>query len=272
MAHLRAGRDRWRAVLDGPARPEPHSSLAADDSVFSPLPCSSIAWWSLTRAVRSYDHAIELLDADSATAPQGALEHLRTALVHASAAVTVLAPSRSRRIMYALRIAWTAFRRPQPDSASLAQLAPFDSVLVVREAAEQLEKREFFASPRWTDRSSVRVAAEHVRDHVPDPELYEATVRFLWAGHTHTATVRDDVVACAESLALMLDRSLSLWQARVRSSAVGATDGAQGQVPASVLSSADAPAAAAAFTRPAQSQGVDAFFSRAQAGRRRLHS
>ncbi len=214
MDVLRTHRQRWHDVLTGPASPAPHSSLAADDLVFPGLPPSSIAWTSLGLAVHNFDIALDGLARDEEVLDPDVFPALRRSLLHGATAVAVLAPTRARRIDHALRIAWTAFTGPGPESEAAGRLAPFGNELVVREAAALLQQRHFVASPRWTDRSAVRVAAHHVRHLAPDPELYEATVRHLWAAHQPADSVRDDAVACAESVALTVQRGLDLWQAR----------------------------------------------------------
>lgn len=210
---LRTERDRWSDTLDGPARPDEHSSLAADDTVFPSLPCSSIAWAGIGAATAAFDRALKVLE-DSPHDPVPVLAELRTATVHASHALTVLAPARRERILYALRIVWTAHRGPDRRSESLEALAPFRSPLVVREVERLLEERHFGASPRWSDLSSVRIAGTYLRQRATDPDLHEATVRFLWDTPSHEHAVRDDVVTCAETVASFVDRALELWQVR----------------------------------------------------------
>lgn len=213
LDELRTRRDGWRATLDGPARPDAHSSLGADDQVFPSLPCSSIAWAGVSTAVAAYDRALKMLqDGDHDTAE--VLGELRTSLVHAAHALTVLAPTRRERILYALRVAWTAHSGPDARSESLTTLAPFRSPLVVREVENLLDERQFGASPRWNDGSSVRVAGAHMRERVTDPDLHEAIVRFLWDVGGHEHALRDDVVTCADTVAGFVERALELWDVR----------------------------------------------------------
>lgn len=211
---LRARRARWDEALGGPARPDAHSSLAADDSVFPSLPCSSIAWAGIGTATSAFDRSLKMLEDSAHDGSADVLAELRTAAVHAAHALTVLAPARRERILYALRIVWTAHRGPDERSESLTALAPFRSPLVVREVERLLDERQFGASPRWSDLSSVRIAALHLRQRAADPDLHEATVRFLWDTDSHEQALRDDVVTCAETVATFVDRALDLWQVR----------------------------------------------------------
>ena len=250
---LRTYRQRWDHVLRGPAVPEPQSSLAADDQVFPSLPPSAIAWTHLGLAVHGFDIAVDALARDEQELDPDVLPALRSSLLHASTALAVLAPARARRIDHALRIAWTAFSGAGPESEAAGRLAPFGNELVVREAAALLNRRNFVASPRWTDRSAVRVAAHHVRLHAPDAELYEATVRHLWAARPIDDAVRDDAVACAESVALTVQRGLDLWRARSTAA----------------LEDTSRPSAGDLFARPSSAQ-LDPLSQPPRAGRRRL--
>lgn len=213
LDELKTRRDRWRKELDGSAPPDPHSSLAADDRIFPSLPCSSIAWAGLNASVSAFDRALILLG-HSEPRSVDVLRELRTALVHASHALTVLAPPRRDRVLYALRVAWTAHSDPEPRSQSLAALTPFRSPLVVREVERLLAERQFSASPRWNDGSSVRVAGLHMRERAADPDLHEAVVRFVWDASGHERALSDDVVTGAEAIAGFIDRALELWEVR----------------------------------------------------------
>ncbi len=255
---LRSSRPVWDAVLNGPARPAAKSSLAADDAVFPSLPCSSLAWTGIRSAATAFDTALELLGDPGEPFDTEVLDHLRDALVHASHAITVLAPARARRVDHALRMAWTAYSGADGHSASLATYAPFPVPLVVREAESLLRSRTFAATPRWTDTSSVRVAANLMMQRVADPELFEATARFLWEStpeELHLA-VRDDAVTCAESVFATITHAISLWQRRSRPA----------PSVAEAIEASTAPQRSL-FTRT--QTPVDAFNTQAQ-GRRRL--
>ena len=207
--------------------------------MFPSLPCSSIAWAGLGTSAQAFDRVLKMLD-DRDHDTVEVLAELRTSLVHASHALTVLAPARRERILYALRVVWTAHVGPDARSESLAALAPFRSPLVVREVENLLEERHFGASPRWNDGSSVRIAGSHMRERVADPDLHEAVVRFVWDTSGHGHALRDDVVTGVETVAGFLERALELWE--VRRTAPRAGDATEGHTPASVFGSPAAPA------------------------------
>ncbi|MFC6697339.1 hypothetical protein [Nocardioides daphniae] len=212
VVDLRSATRPWHEALEGPEVPEPHSSLASDDVACPPLPCSRIAWHSLLGAVAAFDRVLDALespDADGATV----LGDLRTALVHASHAVVVLALPRRERTDFAMRIAWSALDGA-PDDPGVAALVAFPIPLAAREISRLLAARSFKASPRWTDRASVRVAGDHVAARVPDRALFEDVVRFVWAADSGAGILRDDLVTSAESVRVVVDRAVTLWRTR----------------------------------------------------------
>lgn len=252
-----SARASWQPLLDASGVPSAHSSLAADDAILPAMGCSAIAWFGLRSAASAMDRSLDLLRTSAEANSAAALAELRAALVHASHAVTVLAPRRSDRVTYALRIAWTAFTGEDERSPSLASLAPFSSPLVVREVETVLRERGFSATPRWSDASSVRLATGHLRSRVLDPELFEATVRFLWDGEGHDDVVADDVIACAETVAAVVERGLVLWGTR---SAAAQPVQQEPEVGSSTL-----------FSR-AEAPAVDAYAPTLSTGRRRRSS
>lgn len=209
---LHSATRRWQQSLEGPETPEPHSSLASDDAACPPLPCSRIAWHSLHAAVAAFDRALDALEAPEADG-SAVMDELRTTLVHASHAVVVLALPRRERTDFAMRIAWSALDGA-PDDPGIAALVAFPIPLAAREIARLLDERHFRASPRWTDRASVRVAGDHVASRVADRALFEDVVRFVWANDTTAAPLRDDLVTSAESISEVVDRAVTLWRTR----------------------------------------------------------
>lgn len=212
VVDLRSATRPWHEALEGPETPEPHSSLASDDVACPPLPCSRIAWHSLHGAVAAFDRVLDALESPEAHGA-AVLGDLRTALVHASHAVVVLALPRRERTDFAMRIAWSALDGA-PDDPGVAALVAFPIPLAAREISRLLAGRSFKASPRWTDRASVRVAGDHVASRVPDRALFEDVVRFVWADNSGGTLLRDDLVTSAESVRAMVDRAVTLWRTR----------------------------------------------------------
>ena len=239
VAALRDALKHRDRTLSGTSTPETHSSLAADDAVCPVLPCSHLAWTALGHGHRALAAAAESLDSSRAISTHDILVQLRLALVQTSHALTVLAPSRTSRTQYGLRLAWTALSGAGDQSPGLATLAPFVSPIAAEEVARLLVQRNFRASPRWSDASSVRIAGALVADHLPDPVLYADTARFLWNATEAETLLRDDLVTSAEILLGALDRAVDLWATR-RLAPAGPTGpaptGPLGQMPTSPTS------------------------------------
>lgn len=258
LLDLRASRDVWTALLSELPRPEEHSSLATDDLVFPPLGCSAVASGMLRHADAALGRALVGLEPTDTTEVDvpAVLDELRTALVHASHAVAVLAPTRVMRVRNALRIAWTAFAGPDDRSHSLTSLTPFTNTMVASQVAVLLRDRSYAASPRWHEISSVRLASDHLRGHVADGDLHEAAVRFLWDADEHPEAVTDDAFTCAETVVATITRVARLWDIRGR------------RLPEVSTAGANASAAPALF-KGAPSASVDPYGPPVRAGRRR---
>lgn len=258
LLDLRASRDVWTALLSDLPRPEEHSSLATDDLVFPPLGCSGVGSAMLRQADRSLERALAGLEPeDTVTVDVPAVLHeLRTALIHASHAVAVLAPARAMRVRHGLRIAWTAFAGPDERSGSLTSLTPFTNAMVATEVAALLRARSYAASPRWHEISSVRLASDHLRGQVADGDLHEAAVRFLWDAGEHSGAVTDDAFTCAETVVATMTRVARLWEVRGR------------RLPELSTAGASVSAAPALF-KGAPSAPVDPYGPPVRAGRRR---
>lgn len=246
--------------MTGLPRPEQASSLATDDLVFAPLGCSAVASAMMRQAGQALDRAlIGLESSDGSDMDVAAVLHeLRSALVHSSHAIAVLAPARAVRVRNALRIAWTAFTGPDDRSGSIASLTPFTNEMVAAEVAGLLRERSFAASPRWHEISSVRVASDHLRSLVADGDLHEAVVRFLWDDAAHSQAVLDDAVTCAEVVATTLTRAARLWDVR----------GHRFQELSGPTTAADGTKATSLFSRP-EPLVVDPYRAPVRAGRRR---
>lgn len=214
VAVLRDAIEQWDRVLAGTSTPEPRSSLAADDSACLVLPCSHLAWSALDHGRRALGAAVALLDSSTEAPPDELIGHLRSALVHASHALTLMAPGRRERTQHGMRVAWTALSGMTDKSPGIAELAPFVSPIAAAEVARQLKQRDFQASPRWTDLTSVRIAGSLLSGHVSDPQLYADSARFLWSVTADDAPLRDDLVTSAESVRAALDRAVDLWATR----------------------------------------------------------
>ena len=192
--------EQWTGFIASHSTIQPGSSLAADDAACPVLPCSRIAWGCLTFAhhrlvtATSEDHAVAL----------------REAMVATSHALTVLAPGRTERTTYGLRIAWTVFHTTAVDP-TLAALAPIRSPIAGAEMERLLRERGFEASPRWHESSSVRTAGAATSAVSSDPETFESALRALWQGHL---TDPGDLQVADDAVVAMWERAAQLWRIR----------------------------------------------------------
>lgn len=107
---------KWQRRLVHPDDPEPGSSLAADDAVFTRMPCSQLAWWSLGVGVEHMDATLRLFDEQVARGgpilPSANFTVLRGALVGTSHAVVLLSPTRrEERVNFGLQVAREEYRQ-----------------------------------------------------------------------------------------------------------------------------------------------------------------
>lgn len=193
--------EQWNDFITSHAQVQPGSSLAADDAACPVLPCSRIAWGSLTYAHRR----LVALDSDTDHA-----NVLREAMVATSHALTVLAPARTERTTHGLRIAWTVLHGAT-DDPTLIELAPVRSPIAGAEVERLLHERGFLASPRWQSSSSVRTAGAVVSAVSSDPETFELALRALWRQHLTDA---GDLRVAGEAVAAMWERAAQLWRTR----------------------------------------------------------
>lgn len=116
LKEVRETLDLWRQRVKSPDQVTLGSSLAVDDQVYPPLPCSQLAWWGLAVGVEHLDAAVDMLDRQVAQGqsimPLAAYTVLRGGLIGASQAVLLLCtPQRDKRVNYGLQIAHEEYRQ-----------------------------------------------------------------------------------------------------------------------------------------------------------------
>ncbi|MDQ3580010.1 MAG: hypothetical protein M3443_20915 [Actinomycetota bacterium] len=103
--------EKWREITSTPQRVDPHSSIGADDRLFSVVPVSHLIWHGISHAVDHLDMYLHALVETKMSFPIAPQSLARSGLLGAAHALWMLdEPNRAQRQLRALRIAHEEWR------------------------------------------------------------------------------------------------------------------------------------------------------------------